>query len=197
MLFALIGIILIMSVAYVRVAARPPLVIRVDEIGNAQPIADYYANNAVLDVEVNAFAKNFVKSIVEVNSYTITKDLARGLNMMTRQFRDAHRKKLQEGQYIAKIREAKIQREMDIDRLAITARTQEGYELDVRGILSTRPLGDTSSPKDRRGLMGQLYIVRVPRSEYTPYGLLVSNFHWREVPLDEIVKTDEVESFKE
>lgn len=197
MLFCLIGIIVIMTLAYVRVASRPPVVIRVDEIGNAQAIADYGVNNAVTNVEVGAFAKDFVKSIVEVNSYTITKDLARALNMMTRQFRDAHRKKLQEGQYVAKIKKAKVQRELELERLAITSRLDEGYELDVRGILSTNPLGDSSAPKDRRGLMGQLYILKVPRSEFTPHGLLVSNFHWREVPLEEIIKTNEVESLKE
>jgi len=117
--------------------------------------------------------------------------------MMTRQFQDAHRKKLADGQYVAKIRKANIQREMEFDRLAITARSPEGYELDVRGILSTSPIGDTAAPKDRSGLVGQLYIVIVPRSELTPHGLLVSNFHWREVPLEEVIKKDEVESIKE
>ena len=196
-LFCLIGIVVIMALAYVRAASQPPVVIRVDEIGNAQAIVDYGVNNAVTDVEVGAFAKDFVKSIVEVNSYIITKDLARALNMMTRQFRDAHRKKLQEGQYITKIKNAKIQREIELNRLAVTSKLDEGYELDVRGILSTTPLGDATAPKDRSGLMGQLYIVKVPRSEFTPHGLLVSNFQWREVPLEEIIKTDEVHSIKE
>ena len=197
LLFFLIGVIFIMVFAYARMASRPPLVIRVDDIGNAQAITDYGINNAVTDVEVGAFAKDFVKSIVEINSYTVTKDLARALNMMTRQFRDAHRKKLQEGQYVAKIKKANIQRELKIERLAITSRLDEGYELDVRGILSTSPLGDDTAPKDRYGLMGQLYIVKTPRGEFTPHGLLVSNFHWREVPLEEIIKTEEVKSLKE
>lgn len=196
-LFAMVALLAVMAVAFVRASAKPPVVIRVDEIGNAEAISDYATNNAVMDVEVNAFAKDFVKSIVEVNSYTISKDLARALNMMTRQFQEAHRKKLAEGQYVMKIKNAKIQREMEIDRLAITARTPEGYELDVRGILSTSPLGDVNAPKDRGGLMGQLYIVNVPRAALTPYGLLVSNFNWREVPLEEVIKKDEVESLKE
>lgn len=193
----MIGLLAVMSVAFVRASTKPPVVIRVDDIGNATAITDYPTNNAVTEVEVNAFAKDFVRSIVEVNSFTISKDLARALNMMTRQFQDAHRKKLSDGQYVAKIKKAKIQREMQIDRLAITARSPEGYELDVRGILSTNPLGDTEAPKDRSGLVGQLYIVTVPRGEFTPYGLLVSNFQWREVPLEEVIKKDEVESIKE
>lgn len=196
-LFALVALLVIMSFAYVRASSKPPVVIRVDQLGNAAALSDYKANNAVLDVEVGAFAKDFVRSIVEVNSYTISKDLARALNMMTRQFQSAHKKKLSDGQYVSKIKKAKIQRELEIERLVITGRTPEGYELDVRGILSTSPLSDTVAPKDRSGLMGQLYIIKVPRGEFTPHGLLVSNFHWREVPLDEIMKNDEIESLKE
>lgn len=196
-LFALVALLVIMSFAYVRASSMPPLVIRVDQLGNAAAVTDYNTNNEVLDVEVGAFAKDFVKSIVEVNSYTISKDLARALNMMTRQFQSAHKKKLTDGQYVSKIKKAKIQRELEIERIVITGRTPEGYELDVRGILSTSPLDDTVAPKDRSGLMGQLYIIKVPRAEFTPHGLLVSNFHWREVPLDEIMKKDEVNSLKE
>jgi hypothetical protein len=197
LLFAMIALLVVMSVAFVKASTKPPVVIRVDEIGNAAAISDYATNNAVSEVEVHAFAKDFVESIVDVNSYTISRDLARSLNMMTRQFQDAHRKKLADGQYVAKIRKANIQREMQIDRLAITARSPEGFELDVRGILSTSPLADTTAPKDRSGLVGQLYIVLVPRSELTPHGLLVSNFHWREVPLEEVLKKDELETMKE
>lgn len=196
-LFSLIALLIIMSFAYVRASSRPPLVIRVDQLGAAAAVTDYKTNNEVLDVEVGAFAKDFVKSIVDVNSYTISKDLARALNMMTRQFQAAHKKKLTDGQYVSKIKKAKIQRELEIERLVITGRTPEGYELDVRGILSASPLDDTVAPKDRSGLMGQLYIIKVPRGEFTPHGLLVSNFHWREVPLEEIMKKDEVNSFKE
>lgn len=198
-LFALVGVVLVMTVAYVRASNKPPLVIRVDQLGNAEAISDYptVKENEVLDVEVQTFAKDFLGSIVAVNSYTVAKDLARALNMMTNKFQEAHRKKLQDGQYVAKIKKALMQREFQIERLAITAKTPEGYEMDVRGILSTSPLNDNEAPKDRGGLLGQLYIIKVPRGERTPYGLLVSNFNWREVPLEEIYKKDEVKSLKE
>jgi len=191
-LLAFVGLIIILCVAYARVATREPVVIRVDEVGNAAAIADLRSNNAVQDVEVMAFSKDFLRSIIEINSYTIHKDLARALNMMTRQFQNAHTKKIRSGDYVRKIRKAGIQRSFEMSHLAITGRVEKGYELDVRGTLSTKPLSGNSAPPDRSGLLGRLYLLKVPRTELTPHGLLVSNFHWREIPLEEIVSADEV-----
>ena len=197
LLFALIATLFVMTVALVRSSSKPPLVIRVDQLGQAEAIKNYAAVSETQDVEVIAFSKEFLRSIVDVNSGSISKDLARALNMMTKQFQGAHIKKLQEGDYVGKIRKANIQRQLQIERLAITGKNDVGYELDVRGILSTRPLTDAEAPADRGGLLGQLYIVKVPRSELSPHGLLVSNFRYREVPLEEIYKKDEVETLKD
>lgn len=192
-LLAFVGLVIILCVAYARVATKAPVVIRVDEVGNAATIADLQSNNAVQDVEVIAFSKDFLRSIVDINSYTIDKDLARALNMMTRQFQAAHTKKLQAGDYVRKIRKAGIQRTFEIGHLAITGRTDKGYELDVRGTLATKPFSDESAPPDKSGLLGQLYLLKVPRTELTPQGLLVSNFHWREIPLEEVASGGDAE----
>lgn len=196
-LFALIAVLFVMTVAFVRSSSRPPLVIRVDQLGQAEAIKNYTVINETQDVEVMAFSKEFLRSIVDVNSGSISKDLARALNMMTKQFQGAHLKKLQEGDYVGKIRKANIQRELQIERLAITGKNEAGYELDVRGLLSTRPLSDSEAPADRGGLLGQLYVIKVPRSELSPHGLLVSNFRYREVPLEEIYKKEEVDTLKD
>lgn len=190
-LLAFVGLIIILCIAYARVATKEPVVIRVDEVGNAATIEDLRLNNAVQDVEVVAFSKDFLRSVVDVNSYSIDKDLAHALNMMTRQFQTAHVKKLRSGDYVRKIRKAGIQRSFEIKHLTITGRTEKGYELDVRGVLSTKPLSDENAPPDKSGLLGRLYLLKVPRTELTPRGLLVSNFHWSEIPLEEVTTTDE------
>lgn len=185
-------VILVMSLAYCELSLRPPLVIKVDKLGDAQAVRDYAVVQDVDDVEVIAFSKTFLGSIVEINSSTIDKDLARALNMMTRQFQEAHMKKLTSSDYISKIKKAWIERAFEIKTLTITERKEAGFELDVRGILATKPLDNASAPEDKGGLIGKLYVVKVPRSERSPHGLLVSNFHWRDVPLDEAMGVEEV-----
>ena len=85
------------------------------------------------------------------------------------------------------MRKAHIQRDLEITKIVITARTNVGFEIDVRGELKTKPLDSDNAPIDRIGILGQLYLAQLPkRTERFPYGLLVSNFQWREVPLNEI-----------
>ena len=188
---------MLLTGAYFKAAFQPPVVIRVDDVGNAEAIRSLHQNNEVHDVEVTAFSKNFLKTLLEINSYTIEKDLARALNMMTRSFQQAHTKKLRQGKYLYKVRKARVQRVFDLERLRITARNQAGNELDVRGVLKTKPLDHEEAPYDQTGILGQLYIARVPRHERTPHGLLVSNFQWREVPLQEVLGQEQMQAMEE
>lgn len=182
---------LLLGFAYLAAARKPPLVIRVNDVGHAVAVTDIATNNEVQDVEAYAFTKEFLRSIVEVNSLTIAKDLAHAFNRMTRPYQEAHKRKLMQSNYVAQIRHANVQRSLDLKRLMITAKTSDGFELDVRGLLNTKPLDNMGAPPTRSGMLGQLYLVRVPRTELTPYGVLVSNFQWREVPLEEIVGDEE------
>jgi len=194
---AFLFVIVFLTCAYFRVISQPPVVIRVDEVGNAESIRSLKQNNEVYDVEVLAFSKDFLKALFEINSYTIEKDLSRALNMMTRSFQNAHTKKLREGKYLYKVRKAHVQRLFDIEYLRITSRNQAGFELDVRGILKTKPLDHEDAPYDQTGLLGQLYIARVPRHERMPQGMLVSNFNWREVPLQEVLGEHKTQPMEE
>ncbi len=186
LVYLLMIVIFILAVSVLFISDRKPIVIRIDELGHVDTVKNYAFNHNVTEVEINAFSKEFLQYIVEINSLTIAKDLSHALNMMTSQFQESHMKQLKNSRYIQKIRKTGIKREFEIDKMKITAQTDEGYELDIRGILSTKPLHDMNATAEQAGLMGQLYLIKVPRREHSPRGLLVSNFRWREVPLDVI-----------
>lgn len=189
-LAALLGwvLIFILLMVCIRLATKQPVVIRSDvHSGEATVIQNFESNNAVQDVEIYAFAKDFLRSFLEINSFTIEKELAQSMNMMTEPFQRAYKDELQKNEFIRKVRKAHIQRDLEITKIAITARTNIGFEIDVRGELKTKPLDSETAPLDRVGILGQLYLAKIPkRTEHFPYGMLVSNFQWREVPLNEV-----------
>ncbi len=77
MVYFLMIIIFFLSLAMIVVSQKKPIVIRVDELGHVDTVKNYASNHSITEVEVNAFAKEFLISIVEINSMTIKQDLSR------------------------------------------------------------------------------------------------------------------------
>ncbi|HEX5037919.1 MAG TPA: VirB8/TrbF family protein [bacterium] len=182
----------VMSVTVVIVVRKPPVVIRVDEVGNAVPINDLATNNAPSDVEMTAFGKDFLRAYLELNSLTIQKDLARALNMMTKRFQSAHLRELKAENFLQKIIKANIQTQLELKHIAITSKTPARAYLDIRAITSTTPLEDAHATPTRHGLIAKLTLVLVPRTERTPNGLLVEDYRQQIVPLEEMLGPEKV-----
>ncbi|QQR81249.1 MAG: hypothetical protein IPJ69_03685 [Deltaproteobacteria bacterium] len=89
-LFVLTLAVILLTFVSLNAMRKPPIVIRVDEVGHAEIIRDLPTNNAPSDVEITAFSKDFLRSYIELNSLTVQKDLTRALNMMTKKYQTAH-----------------------------------------------------------------------------------------------------------
>lgn len=188
----LILTLLFMSVTILIVARRAPVVIRVDDVGNAVVIRDLAGNNAPSDVEVTAFAKDFLRAYLELNSLTVQKDLARALNMMTKKYQAAHLRELKTENFLSKVIKANIQTQLELKEISITSKLPMRVYLDVRGITSTTPLEDPHATPTRHGLIAKLTLVIVPRTERTANGLLVEDYRQQIVPLEELVGPEKV-----
>lgn len=188
----LILVLFFMSIAILIVARKPPVVIRVDEIGNAVVIRDLETNNAPSDVEITAFAKNFLRAYLELNSLTVQKDLSRALNMMTKKYQAAHVRELRADNFLKKIIQANIQTQLEFKNVVITSQMPMRAYLDVRAITSTTPLEDSHATPTRHGLISKLTLVFVPRTEMTSNGLLVEDYRQQMVPLEELVGPEKV-----
>lgn len=171
---------------------KPPIVIRVDQVGNASAIADLSANNLPSDVEIIAFSKDFLRSYIEVNSLTVQKDLARALNMMSRRFQSAHLRELKQEDFLGKIIRANIHSELEIKQINITSKLTSRAEIDVRGITATSPLEDNHAPPSRQGFIAKLTLLYVDRTDKTPNGLVVEDYRSETVPLQELLESEKV-----
>lgn len=188
----LVVALVVLSIAVLVAVRKPPIVIRVDDVGNAVPINDLPTNNEPSDVEITAFAKDFLRAYLELNSLTIQKDLARALNMMTKKYQAAHLRELKAENFLQKIIKANIQTQLELKQIAITSKSSDRAYLDIRAITSTTPLEDPHATPTRHGLIAKLTLVLVPRTERTPNGLLVEDYRQQIVPLEEMVGPEKV-----
>src|SRR5689334_22902890 len=88
---------LVLLVAFVLVASRPPLAIRVDHLGSAELVSTSGAlASAPSPEEAQHVSRLFAQYVLEVTSGSVTRDLQKALALMTSDFQRAYRAKLRE-----------------------------------------------------------------------------------------------------
>jgi hypothetical protein len=164
------------------VAINRPLVFAVDGDGRATPQGRRGRAHEPLDVEVRYVAKRFLRATMAFHSQTIESDLADGWNLMTASLQAQTRQEFaayeaESGQSFADyVRKQQIRTVLDFARIDVTRHRGEVWTVRVRGVAQTWPLnrvGEDAGSRARE-FEAQLSIVRVPRTEQTPNGLLVS-----------------------
>ncbi|MDA9101349.1 VirB8/TrbF family protein [Omnitrophica bacterium] len=164
-------------------AKRPPLVIRVDQVGKAEAIRDMESHNAVTEPEIFHFSKTFVRRYGEYNAYTISRDMAEAWNMMSSRYQDLAKRSLIESGVLAKIEESQLHSSIEFKEEAIQRRTPEHVRVElvwVRTLMSYR------DPDFRQStlLKSELVLKKVPRKLTEPSGLLVEDY--REILLNRL-----------
>jgi hypothetical protein len=138
--------------------------------------------DAPLEVEVRYLAKRFVRHAVAANSLTIEADLAEAWNLMTDELRAEHTAELAAYErergysFVEHIQRQQIRTAIDIDRVDITNHNDRAFAVRLTGRVRTWPLNRVGEEAgfEERDLEAQLTLVRVPRTESTPNGLLVA-----------------------
>ena len=160
--------------AYV-LAKRPPVVIRVEEVGKAEAITDLASHNAASELEMLYFAKTFVRRYAEYNAYTVSRDMAEAWNLMSARFQSAAKRNLIESGILARIEEAKLCAALEFKEEKIERETPEHV---LVSLVWVRTLKSYKDPDYREAslLKSELVLKKVSRSLPAPSGLLVEDY---------------------
>ena len=171
------------------VAMYRPLAFHVDADGQATYVGRLREQAAPGEAEVRYIAKEFLKRFVAFNSLTIESDLADAWNLMTDELRREQEKTLAEYQqqrgqeFVAYIKAQGIQTALEFNskRIEVTDHNAKTYTVRLLGVARTWPLNRVGedaafSAKDFESFVT---LVRCPRTEATPNGLLVAKVSTR------------------
>jgi hypothetical protein len=165
-----------------------PLAFVVSGSGEAQFLGRLREREAPGDAEIGHVAKTFLRRFLGFSSATVESDFAEAWNLMTAQMQReqdqvlaAYAKDNQQ-EFVAHIQAQGIQTLIDFDdkRTQIGAKNGKTFTVRLVGRARTWPLQlvgeDQTSDKDFEAF---LTLVRCPRTEMTPNGLLVAKFSVR------------------
>lgn len=166
-----------------------PLAFHVNPDGQAASVGRLREQAAPSDAEVRYVAKEFLKRYVAFNSLTIESDLADAWNLMTDELRKEQESTLAEYQrqrgqeFVAFIKAQGIQTALEFNakRTEVTDHNAKTFTVRLLGVARTWPLnriGEDAafSEKDFEAFVT---LVRCPRTEGTPNGLLVAKVSTR------------------
>lgn len=164
-------------------AKRPPVVIRVTEVGKAEAIRDLGAHNAPGEPEIFYFSRSFVKRYAEYNAYTLARDMAEAMNLMTVRYQKTAEREMIESGLLAKVEEAGLYAEIEFKEEAIERETPEYVRVSLIGV---RTIKSYKSPDYREASLfkSELVLKKFPRSRDIPSGLLVEQY--REILLNQL-----------
>ena len=156
-------------------AKRPPVVIRVDEVGKAEAISDMAAHNAPSTLEILYFARTFVKRYAEYNAYTVSRDMAEAWNLMSARFQTAAKRNLIESGILARIEEAKLSAALEFKEEKIERETPEHVLVSLVWVRTIKSYKDPGY-REASLLKSELVLKKVSRSLPAPSGLLVEDY---------------------
>ncbi len=167
-------------------AKRPPVVIRVSEVGKAEVIRDIAANNATSEPEILYFAKSFAKRYAEYNAYTVARDMAAAMNMMTAKYQKAAQQQLVESGLLARVKEAGLNAAIEFKEEKLERQTPEYALVSLIGV---RKLTSYKNPdfQETSLFKAEIVLKKYPRSMDLPTGLLVEEY--REIILNKLEAT--------
>lgn len=156
-------------------ARKPPVVIRVTEVGKAEAVSDLDTSNMPQTPEILYFAKSFVKRYSEYNSYTLARDIAVAMNLMSPKYQKTARRDLVESGLLAKIKEAELNVLIEFKEEKVERDTPDHALVSLIGVKS---ITSYKNPNYRESNLfkASLVLIKVSRSIEAPSGLLVENY---------------------
>ena len=154
---------------------KPPLVIRVDEVGKAEPIKDVNATYRVTKPEVLNFTKLFMKYFLERNFYTWKDNLVEAGNMMTPDYRDRANKEINLSEEANAVETNKLTSKLNFSNVEVSRETTDSIIVALKGWRQITSYNDSKFLKETI-FEGEVVLKKVPRTVETPYGLLVDSY---------------------
>ena len=183
LLLSITGLLLVSLVVVYMVTVKPPVVIRVSDIGKSETVSNYNVNNAVTEPELFYFTKLFVQKFTEYNSYTISSDIAEAFNMMTANYQKIARKEVLDSNLVSKISQSSINTRMEVREIKLEREDSNYAVLSLLGLRTIQSYQNRNL-KEESLFKGDVILKKVPRTMDCPQGLLIEEY--REVLVKKI-----------
>jgi len=158
-----------------RSQTKPPLVIRVDEVGKAEPIKNINTIAQVTKPEVLNFTKLFMKYFLERNFYTWKDNLIEAGAMMTPDFREKINKEVNFKEEGSSVESNKLTSKLNFSNIEVSRETKDSLIVNMKGWRQITSYNDAQFLKETI-FEGEMVLKKIPRSIETPYGLLVDSY---------------------
>lgn len=175
---------LVLVAAFALLGSRPPLAIRVDQLGRA----DLVSTQGALALgpsaeEAQQVSRLFAQYVLEVTSGSVARDLGKALALMTGDFQRAYREKLREDQTLPALEKGNIRTTLTFDDATTEVKLQkdakgspERYFVTQLAKLDVHRADLNTAPLMTREVVIRTTLLVVPRSPRTLNGLLVDFF---------------------
>ena len=171
------GISLVLCVGLVRLSFRPPLVIRVDNIGDPVAFTNTPIQNSVTAPEVRNFADHFTRYLLGWDLYTVDHDVDRALAMMTERAAQKMVHTLDAMGASTFTKGQSVRTSIELAEIVVDKETPDMVRVKLRGTRTYASYSDKELKKETT--FEDTFIARkVARSAKTPWGLLVDD--WQE-----------------
>jgi hypothetical protein len=181
------------------VALHEPLVFAVEQTGAARALGRRADLSGPVETEVRHVAKRFLEATLAVDSDSVEKDFAEAFNFMTAELQKATRAQMdaylaaKKQTLVEYIQTQQIRTSLEYRNIEVSEHGGTHWTVRATGQAKTWPL---SRPMDEAGFSvrefeAHLTLVRVPRTEQTPNGVLVSRQTTRFFAAPDVAKRQE------
>ena len=167
--------------AYVRI--QPPTVIRIDTNGDASIVGSDKASVRVsqtapeaepTEVERRAFVHRFLERYLDFSPFTVSRNWADALNMMTVNLRQAALGKMQSDNLVGKIEDDQTRSEFHLKRLELVKESPLTYS--AFGVKEIHHIRDHSETVEKIVSEFRVRLAAEKRSEQNPSGLFIADY---------------------
>ena len=183
LLMLLTGILFLVLLGSFTLANRPPVVIRVSEVGKAEAVGNLQVNNAPTEPEILYFSKTFVRRFSEYNAYTLSRDMSEAMNLMTAQYQKTARHELVESGVLSRVKEAGLNSQIEFKEEKIERETPEYAVVSLIGVRTLLSFKNKDF-RESNLFKSEIVLRKHSRSSAVPSGLLVEDY--REIILNKL-----------
>lgn len=162
---------------YVNLVAqkKPPVVIRVDEVGKARAIEDLKVASEPDEIQIQAFVREFIETYTAYDSKSIEYDFSKALNLMHSEYQKRAQQELLGSRLLAELKEQNLYSRVTLQEIRIEKQTPGWVHLWAAGV---RKIQSYLDPGFTRETVFNAYVTlaKVPRTVREPYGLLVYDY---------------------
>lgn len=171
----LLGLCIFLAIVAARTLNKPPLVIRVDQLGEAAAFSGVKQLTQVTGPEVRNFTEYFVKYLTAWDFYTYDDDLNKALGMATDNAKVRLKEYLDGIHVVDQIKANTLRTKLKISEIVVEKDTPQVVRVSVRG---TREASSYENAEYKKETVFENTIImqKVSRSIKTPWGLLVDDW---------------------